>query len=222
MSYALAQPWAGNVTALTTSNCYFGGSISVGDLLVVAFSVASDTETITSVTDILGNTYSVAASGPAGSGTVERPYIAWCISGFAGSSPYATIVKSGTAPMTIQVAPFSGAPATPTVITASGTTAGTPAANPSATITGVATGSLVIGLLVSTNSPTAGSGYTTAASGTANYYELWEYNLSSGSGSIAVNATATSCNWCVAAIAFSGSTVTLDPITSCFPIGYYE
>lgn len=200
-------------TNTQTDNLTFGSASSIahpypvnpanGSLLAWIFFLRSDTVTVTSITDTLGNTWAVRAPVAPASGLGaggERPWIAaaYCPTGGANT---VTANLSGAIGASSCLLEFAGGP---TSLIVDQTTSGNNAASvPSMTLTGVAANALVLGAFVSSAGMTVGAGFTAARNSGDNWNELAEYILDHGAaGNRTVDATPSS-QWTGTAVSFA-------------------
>jgi hypothetical protein len=184
MPYTLQQAVLGSVRFPRT----YGSAVPAGTLLVVTFSIFSDTETITRVWDQLNGDWAFAAGGVGAVG--ERAYVYYCHNSAAGV-PVVDVEKSGPAGTraTIYALTPAGDPAL-NPLRAADEISGIGADPPSILLAGVPSAATVIGQIVATNEPVTGAGYTAGGAGAANYYQANQYDLDAGaSGDKTVNWT---------------------------------
>jgi len=186
----------------TTRTITAAGAIAVGDLLIVGGGAGQDGAVITAVTDDLGNTYTRHSLG-AGSRTA---WIAYCISGFAGT-PVVSATKASAGGWSFGFAAFSGA-------TVTGVVDGGGASGSSTTgsdgITTTSAGSLVIGAYTdeSTNTTAITETYGTLISEYEDGGDTWRgsliFSIEASTGTYTPSWTlATSSPWAVYTLAFA-------------------
>lgn len=179
----------GSTSSLTVT---LGTSANAGNLIVVAVKVPF--QTVTSVTDSYGNTYTQI--GRAASGT-SYLYMHYTYSG--GTVSTVTVNLSGSTGVRTTVDIFNGTDSSPldTFATNNGTSS-----SPSVNLTPGESGNLIVGAVASITAPSsvsAGSGYT---GGTLNVNASTEYKLSGSNSETAPFTFGNSQTWYAIAASF--------------------
>ena len=180
-------------------------------------------DTISSISDSKSNTYSlINQTADPGDGFKVAMY--YCANGSGGSGHTATAVISSTDPKAVFFAEITGASASP-LDQSSGALDTSSPFDSSVTIT--QNNEIVISLLGSNSSGstvTWNGGYTGLLAETGWLGAGLGYRITSATGTYSPAATTSSGLYAVVVTAsfFEASSTVYDPITSCFPIGYYE
>lgn len=180
-------------------------ALTANTIVFTEFSLSSAC-TVTSVTDSHGLTWTVVAGASDGN---MKLWAAYANNASAyGSTDYLTVNFSGTNTLgMINIyGELAGGPTSSPLGASNGTT-GT-STTPSTSLTSVTSASAIISLTTNNGNsiPSAGSGYTLGPTGSGfatSYAYGAEYNLSSGSGTVAANYTISSSTWNVIALAFN-------------------
>ncbi|MBZ5700325.1 MAG: Ig-like domain-containing protein [Acidobacteriia bacterium] len=133
-NWGVVQQSQGSLAKNTTNSAQFAGSVTAGDLILVQINWNDATNSVVSVTDALGNTFS-SAVGPAQQSSAESTQLFYAAN-VAGGTDRITVTMSGTTLINIFIYEITGAAATnPLDVTAVGSGSGT-----SVTTGSVATG----------------------------------------------------------------------------------
>lgn len=195
----------GGVTSGTSNN--FGSVITAGRTLVVGMSIwdAAGTNTVTSVTDTLGNTYSQVATVTE---TTHKLYIFRAFNVLGGTNAV-TVNLSGSSDLTFAATEIDTVPIT-NPNDASNSATGT-STTPSVSVTTVNSAPQVFGVFAhdgTNRTLTEGSGWTMLAEnegGSANMPLAWMYQAYASSGAKTVNGTIGTgvVNWAILGASFA-------------------
>lgn len=202
MAFTLLHSNGSHPAGSATPSLAYATNPTAGSLLTLKFANFSDTETITNVTDTLGNTWALGSAAPS-AGIGERAYIYYCLSNLSTGANTVQVNKSNTAASTMELAEWT-APAG--VIFGKHNETNGSATAPTVTLSTVSANNLIVGFTVSEDDQSAnlGAGYSLLLGRTDNWAETSEYNLDSGaSGNIVVNFTHSTAQWNLAAVSFS-------------------
>lgn len=172
---------AGSVVAFPSAN-------TPGNLLIAMVASDTVTDTVTALTDTLGNTW-VRATTPFDvplKGTILGIYYAKNCLG--GANTVSVTCATGAA-TTLQIAEYSGADTTSPFDVGAGATANSSTPN-SGSATTTAAGDLAIGFCLNPRSAlTAGTGYTTRQTNVFNNYVSFEDKILGAAGSVVADGT---------------------------------
>ena len=179
----------GNESSTANLSVAFTANNTAGNFLIVTGTAARPAHNI-SVSDSLGNTYSVAM-GPLTDTAQDVTLNIWYVPVCKGGANTVTIVPSGTAALEIHVSEWSGLATTnPVDVTAFATGTGTAVSSGSKTTT--SNGDLVFGYGWVFNTATAGTGLTPISLVNG---DLDEYLIQTTAGSVAATFTQSSGTW---------------------------
>lgn len=195
-------------------------SVRAGDLLVLGISVISPTNTVNSISDSTGDTWvhCTSALAPNNASLNEVPDWWYCnkIGGCTAGTHTLTITKGGGANSAFDFLEISGQDKSNDPYDTASTGQGS-AANPSVSLTPAQSGEIILGYIVDGSAPSAaGTGFTftTGSPFAANWNEAVEYNGAAGTGAQTVGFTVASNNYCISAVAFKASPISLLTHTS--------
>ena len=202
---------AGNGGSGNAAVAFSASNITTNDLIVVHCLWGNTTQTLSSVTDTAGNTYTLIANSSVTESTNMRTQSAYAIiTAGSGTKPTITCTRSSTSNAAwIEVAEYSGT-ATSGVLDQSAGTSGTSATPTSPSVTTTASGELIVGLFTQDGGAgetwTGGSGYTLRSPSTGSNERALEDQVQSTAGSISANATMSSSqSWTAVIITFKAS-----------------
>lgn len=198
------------VAQQTGSGANMAATCATGELCVFTIGIKGATGTVTGVTDSTGDTWTQATNAKSpNNGSSNETFDVWYLSQPAhnGSRTLTpTFGGSGSGSKLINQE-FTGQASSSVLDTC--TTAQGTSTNPSVSITAGTSNELLLVEMVSTNgSATAGSGFTMASGspGATNFFEYWERNLASASGSNTAGFTqASSIDYSISACLFKHS-----------------
>lgn len=177
---------------------------TLNNLVVVHIKVGTNTETCTSVTDNVGNTYVVV--GPAEQSTVLRGYQAYGIQTIAGATTITCNFSGGAFGKRVGADEYTMTTTmtNATVYNSFAVGNGNSAAAATATLTPTGTGKLIVASIPTDFSTTwtAGTGYT-LSSGSGSIALRGQYKPSSSATETAPATLGGSGNWCEIAVAYN-------------------
>jgi len=206
MAFAFVQASADAVDSVgtaTTVNMTVSAT-GAGNLVVAVIRMASTSNTCTSVTDNVGNTYALV--GPSDNSTNIRLYLAYGVQTTGGATTITANFTGSSATKRCFAGEFSGGESTnAAVFDASATANGTSTTPAVASITTAASGELIIGAANTNGSPgwTAGSGFTQFGSTSGGL--RGEYKLSGGASETCPWTLGSSVAWAAIGAAFKPS-----------------
>jgi len=203
MAFAFVQASADAVDSVgtaTTVNMTVSAT-GAGNLVVAVIRMANTSNTCTSVSDNVGNTY--ALIGPSDNSTNIRLYLAYGVQVTGGATTITANFTGSSATKRCFAGEFSGGASTnATVFDASATANGTSTTPAVGAITTAASGELIIGAANTNGSPgwTAGSGFTQFGSTSGGLRA--EYKLSGGASETCPWTLGSSVAWAAIGAAF--------------------
>lgn len=206
MPYALVQ------TAHNTGgSCAYPASVTAGNLLVASVSATNtETDAVTSVTDSLGQTWTRIGVGPSNAIT-ERPYLYYKFNTLGGPCTVTASASAGNPPM-VNVMEFSGAPTTDP-LDISGANSGPTGGSHSVVLAGCAANDLLVGYIAQQNTPSPGTGFTTAQASSSWNAENAEYELDSGAAGSQTVLWTGSGKWSAVAASFKVAGASTTPVS---------
>lgn len=192
-------------SAATSHACSWDGagntSITAGNLVKIQFSIFSDTDLVTGVTDDFGNTYARAGiSPPLGSGAGERVYEYYKDNCLGGASGHITVALSVAAGIRYTAEEYSGTDglALGSVLSANGT-----GSVPSGVLTTLRANSVISAMAVSSGDIAGNGTYTVNDDGASNFYETQQYLLDAGAaGAKTVDFGGSTGTWTMLAVEY--------------------
>jgi hypothetical protein len=185
-------------TDSSANSCQLTG-VSSSNFLVYLVTISSGSGTLNSISDGT-DTWTIDVAAPNDTSVNESGVIAHNFSPSAGThSLTANITGNFTHCYLLEFSMTSGV-----AVDITNSDHGT-AANPSVNLSVAGAGEMLVAVTVSHSPPSVGSGFTLMATQGSNWYELGEYNLSSGSGTVSAGIVMTSDGYDIAAIAFKAS-----------------
>ena len=198
----------GNESGTANMSLAFNTNNTTGNFLIVTGTAARPARNI-SVSDTLGNTYSLAL-GPVTDIAQDVTLYIWYVPACKGGTNTVTIVPAGTSALEIHVSEWSGlANTNPVDVTAFAT--GTGVAVSSGAKTTTSSGDLVFGYGWVFNTASPGTGFTPLSLING---DLDEYQIQSVAGSVAATFTQTSGTWAAAMVAFKSQASVTGPRVS--------
>jgi hypothetical protein len=190
---------AANSSGSSPVDAAFGSPMTAGNMiLVVAFSTNTEVDTLTSITDSRGNTYTRVPFISPSNVLTERCYLYVAVNTTAGANTVrVNFSANGMIVRCLEVE--SDMLTNPLDVSAIGSANG---ANPSISLAGVAASAFVCGIFAGVNSVTAGAGFTSDFAGNSWNFELVEHKLSGAGGAVAVAASMGSGRWTGVAASF--------------------
>jgi uncharacterized repeat protein (TIGR01451 family) len=198
----------GNENGTANMSVAFPSNNTGGNFLIVTGTAARPASNV-SVSDSLGNSYSVAI-GPVTDTTQNVTLYIWYVPACKGGANTVTIVPSGTAALEIHVSEWSGlATTSPLDVTSFATGTGTSVSSGSKTTT--SNGELIFGYGWVLNTATPGSGFTAMSLVNG---DLDEYQIQPFAGSAAATFTQASGTWAALMATFKSQASVTGPNVS--------
>lgn len=207
----------GGTNASGSSGASIGAAYTIGGvgrLIVCSVSWGSTTNTLNSVTDTLGNTYTVvAASYASDSGNTQVIQLAYCVTTSSGSTTITANFSGSDTSHAILIDEYNGSLGSIAYVTASAAAAfqsglGSGTDVISSGSIGASSGHLQVGGTACTSlapvvNVSAGTGFTGGAGNSSVVQMLAEFKTASGAGASLFSTTQTGANWVTAGMAFS-------------------